>query len=57
MRYCLFLYYRWFVQNLEKGCIQINMHRTVPMKKYNSGTGVPSYVRLARHRSFLDFSE
>ena len=29
MRQCLFLYYRWFFQNLEKGCIRTNMHTTV----------------------------
>ena len=29
MRYCLFLHYGWFLQNLEKGCIGTNMHTTV----------------------------
>ena len=26
---CLFLYYGWFLQNLEKGSIRTNMHTTV----------------------------
>ena len=30
----LFLYYGWFLQNLEKGCIQTNMHTTVSMKVF-----------------------
>ena len=29
MRQCLFLYYGWFLQNLERGCIRTNMHTTV----------------------------
>ena len=29
MRQCLFLYYGWFLQNLEKGFIRTNMHTTV----------------------------
>ena len=29
MRKCIFLYYGWFLQNLEKGCIRTNMHTTV----------------------------
>ena len=28
MRYCLFLHYVWFLQNLEKDFIQTNMHTT-----------------------------
>ena len=32
----LFLYYGWFLQNLEKGCIRTNMHTTV--NKYISQT-------------------
>jgi hypothetical protein len=33
MRQCLFLYYEWFIQNLEKGCIRTNMHTTVRHKR------------------------
>ena len=29
MRYRLFLYYGWFLQNLAKGFIRTNMHTTV----------------------------
>ena len=34
MRQFLFLYYRWFLQNLEKGCIRTNMHTTVDQTSY-----------------------
>ena len=37
MRQCLFLYYGWFLQNLEKGCIRTNMHTTVEMQYFLHG--------------------
>ena len=29
MRQCIFFYYGWFLQNLEKGCTRTNMNTTV----------------------------
>ena len=48
MRQHLFFYYGWFLQNLEKGCIQTNMHTTVHTESHIYSSNVADRLTVSK---------